>query len=69
MNWVFIGSGHGLLPVRHQTITWTSAGLLSIGLLETNFSDLNENPIIFIQENAFENIWQIGSHFVQWEMI
>ena len=33
VNWVSIGSGNGLSPVRRQTITWTNAGLLSIGLL------------------------------------
>ena len=30
-----IGSGNGLPPVRRQAITWTNAGLLSIGLLGT----------------------------------
>ena len=29
-----------LSPVRHQAITWTSAGLLSIGTLGTNFSEI-----------------------------
>ena len=29
-----IGSGNGLSPVRHQTITWTNVDLLSIGHLE-----------------------------------
>ena len=31
--------GNGLLPVRRQAITWTNAGLLSIGSLGTNFSE------------------------------
>ena len=39
MNWVSIGSGNGLSPVRRQAITRTNAGLLSIGLLGTNFSE------------------------------
>ena len=28
--WVIIGSGNGLVPDRHQAITWTNADLLSI---------------------------------------
>ena len=32
VNWVLNGSGNGLSPVRRQTITWTSAGLFSMGL-------------------------------------
>ena len=40
VNWVRIGSGNGLSPVWHQAITWTNAGLLSIGRLGTNFSEI-----------------------------
>ena len=40
MNWVRIGSGNGLSPVRRQAITWTNAGLLPIGLMGTNFSEI-----------------------------
>ena len=40
VNWVSIGSGNGLSPVRRQTITWTNANLLSIGLLGRNFSEI-----------------------------
>ena len=62
VNWAIIGPGNGLSPVRRQTITWTNAGLLSIRLKGTYF---NENLIIFIQENAIENVnCQNGSHFV-----
>ena len=39
MNWVIIASGNGLSPVRHQAITWTNAGLLSIGPLGTYLSE------------------------------
>ena len=39
-NWVNIDSGDGFSPVRHQSITWTSAGLQSIGPLGTNFSEI-----------------------------
>ena len=31
-SWVIIGSGNGLLPVRHHTMTWTNADLLSMSL-------------------------------------
>ena len=37
--WVSIGSGNGLLPVWHQAITLTNAGLLSSRLLGINFSE------------------------------
>ena len=40
MNWVGVGLGNGLSPIRHQAITWTIAGLSSIGLLGTNFSEI-----------------------------
>ena len=42
MNWVRIGSGDGLAPVRRHTITWTNDYLSSIWTLETYF---NENGI------------------------
>ena len=35
-----IGSDNGLVPGRHQAITWTNAALLSIGPLWTNFSEI-----------------------------
>ena len=67
VNWIIIGSGNGLSPVRHQAITWTNDGLLSIGL---HFQwNLNRNSIIFIQEKSFKNVvCQNGGHFVQTEM-
>ena len=37
-----IGSDNGLLPGRHQTIIWTSAGILLIGTLGTDFEILIE---------------------------
>ena len=40
MNWVIIGPGNGLSPVRRQAITWTNACLLSIGLMGTYFSEI-----------------------------
>ena len=35
-----IGSDDGLLPGRHQAIIWTNAGILLIGPLRTNFSEI-----------------------------
>ena len=40
VNWVSFGSGNGLLPVRHQAITWTNAGLFLIAPLGINFSEI-----------------------------
>ena len=40
VNWVIIGPGNGLSPVRSQAITWTHAGLFSIGLLGTYISEM-----------------------------
>ena len=37
---IVIGSDNGLSPGRHQAIIWTNAGILSIGPLETNFSEI-----------------------------
>ena len=39
MNQVNIGWDNGLSPIRRQTIISTNAGLLSIELFGTNFSD------------------------------
>ena len=66
VNGVSIGSDNGLSPVRRQAITWTNAGLLSIGLQEQITVNLNRNSIISIQENVFESVvGQNGGHFVQ----
>ena len=35
-----IGSDNGLSPGRRQAIIWTNAGLLLIGPIETNFSEI-----------------------------
>ena len=54
-NLTIIGSDNGLSPDRRQAIIWTNAGILLIGPLGTNFSEiLIENYNIFFQENAFE---------------
>ena len=68
VNWVIIGSGSGLSPVRRQAITWTNAALL-IELWEQISVNSNLNSTISIQENSFESVvCQNDSHFVQGEM-
>ena len=37
---IMIGSDNGLSPERRQAIIWTNAGILLIGPLETNFSEI-----------------------------
>ena len=39
-NLTSIGSDNGLLPGRRQAIIWTNAGILLIGPLGTNFSEI-----------------------------
>ena len=39
-NLTIIGSDNGLAPGRRQAIIWTNAGILSIGHLGTNFSEI-----------------------------
>ena len=39
-NLTIIGSDNGLSPVRPQAIIWTSAGILLVGPLGTNFSEI-----------------------------
>ena len=54
-----IGSDNGLSTGRRQAIIWTNAGILSI---QTNITNklqwnLKRNAHVFIQENAFENVF------------
>ena len=52
-----IGSDNGLSPDRRQAIIWTNAGLLLIGPLWTNFSEILIEIITFsFKENAFESV-------------
>ena len=39
-NLTIIGPDNGLLPGRRQAIFWTNAGILLIGPLGTNFSEI-----------------------------
>ena len=40
VNLIIIGSDNGLSPDRRQAIIWTNAGILLIGTLGTNFSEI-----------------------------
>ena len=52
-----IGSDNDLSPGRRQAITWTNAGLLLIGPLGTNLSDIliKIHTFSFMEMN-FENV-------------
>ena len=49
-NLTIIGSDNGLLPGRRQAIIWTNDGILLIGPLGTNFSEI----LIEIQSFSFK---------------
>ena len=53
--WVSISSGNGLSPLRRQAITKTNAGLLSIGLLGTSFSEIE---LEFYHLHSWKCIWK-----------
>ena len=57
------GSDNVLSPGRRHAIIWTKDGILLIGPLGTNFSDiLIYYSCIFIQKNAFENVvWKMAA--------
>ena len=55
-----IGSGNGLSPVQHQTITWTKGSLLSIGPLGTNFNEIwIEIQIFQCKKMHLKCLWKI----------
>ena len=55
-----IASDNGLSPGRRQAIIWTSAGILLIWHLGTNFNEISIEIKFFIQENAFESVvWEM----------
>ena len=60
-----IGADNGLAPSRRQAIIWTNAGILSIGPLATNVSEI----LIKIYKFSFKKMHlkmrqEIGGHFV-----
>ena len=59
-----IGSDNGLALGRSQAIIWTSAWILLIGSLGTNFSEIliKIHAFSFIQENTLENVvWKMSA--------
>ena len=52
-NLTITGSCNGLSPWRRQAITWTNAGISSIGPLATNFSEI----LIKIQTLSFKKMY------------
>ena len=57
-----IGSDDGLSCDQRQAMIWTNAGILLIGPLGTNVSEsLIAIYTLFIQENAFENVWKMAA--------
>ena len=46
-NQTIIGSDNGLSPDRRQAIIWTNAGILLIGPLGTNFSEISIEILTF----------------------
>ena len=51
--WLNIVSGNGLSPARRQAITWTNAGLLSMGLMETSVSEIWIGILSFALKKMF----------------
>ena len=60
---IIIASDIGLLLWPRQAIIWTNVGILSIGPLGKNFSEiLIRIQRFFIQENSFENaVWKMAA--------
>ena len=59
-----IGSDNALLPWWRQAIIWINTGILSIGLLGTNFSEILIKIYIFsLKKCIWKCCQKIGSHF------
>ena len=61
-NLTIIGSENGLSPGRRQPIIWTTAGMLLIGPLGTNFNLILLEIHTFSLKNPFNNIvWKMAA--------
>ena len=60
-NLTTIGSDNGLSPDRRQAIIWTNAGILSIGPLRINFSEISME----IQTSSFRKM-RLNSSSAKW---
>ena len=59
-----IGSDNGLLPGQHQAIIYTSAGILLIRTIGTNFSEiLSEIHTLLFKKMHLKYRMRIGGHF------
>ena len=56
VNRANIVSYNGLSRIRRQAMIWTKAGLLAIGPLGTNVSDISNKIKLYIHEKAYEII-------------
>ena len=64
-----IGSDNGLSPERHQAIIWTNAGMLIIGPLRSNFSEISIVVRTFsFKKMHFKCRLRNGVHFVSVSM-
>ena len=52
-----IGSDNGLSPGRRQAIIWTNVGILLIGTLETNFSEIVIEILPFSFKEMRLKVW------------
>ena len=69
LNWVIIGSDNGLSPVRCQAIIWIIVGILLIGPLGTNFSEiLNGIQTVLLKNFIWKRRLQNGVYFVSASM-
>ena len=55
-QWTGNGSGIGSAPAQRQAITWIKAGLLAIGLLGTNFSEIRIGILSFSLKKLHVNM-------------
>ena len=56
VNKVIIALGNGFVPDRCPPIAWNMVDLLVIVPFRINLWNMDGNTIIFIQENAFQNV-------------
>ena len=59
---IIIGSDNGLSPGRRKAIIWTNAGIVLIGSLGTNFSEILIKTYKCSLKNTFENVvWKMAA--------
>ena len=69
VSWVSIGSDNGLSPLQCQAIIWTNVGILLMGPIGTNFSEIRIKIQNFYSWKCISQCClQNGGHFIQGEM-